>query len=258
MRFALVCAVVGLGVIFAWGVAWPRSQWFALVGWMHTDPGATEPSAPAYALGRFLSVLGVLGILIVAVNWGMGRLDFSGERSLRPPSVAQEVWGSPTPYVVDRVFSTVPTPPPGLVEMPVDGYQIVDPATGSPDYLYETGRIRVAGLATLPGFLGVPPLAGTVALDTADLVVHVIADSRCIPRQVVVVESGEAVQVGVLFGRPDTAEGPTDDLGDCDPARPTEQSRGYLIPIDVSRSIGDRAVQSLGAAEIELVPPPTP
>ncbi len=258
MRFALVCALVGLGVIFAWGVAWPRSQWFALVSWTRADPGASEPSAPAYAVGRLFSVMGVLAILIISVNWGMGRLDFSQTRSLRPPSVAQEVWGSPAPYVVDRVFATVPAASPGLVEAQVDGYQVVDSTSRNPAYLYQAGRIRVAGLATMPGFLGVPPLAGTVALDTADVVVHVRGDDRCIPRQVVVVEDGATVRLGVFFGRPDAVDGATADLGDCDPEAPAEETRGYLIPVDLSQSVGGRVMESLAATEIKLVPPPSP
>lgn len=258
MRFALLFAAVILAGIFVWGAVWPRSQWFALVSWTHSDPRATEPSAPAYAAGRFLSAIGALSMLTIAATWGLGGVRLPETQASRAPTVAQQVWGPPAPYVVDRVFVTQSTPAPGLVEQAVDGYQVVDGGAGSPAYLWETGRIRVAGLATQPGFIGVEPRAETVALDTADLVVLVRGDDRCIPQQVVVATSADVVQIGVFFGQPDPADGSNDaNVSNCDPSPPAGRTRAFLLPIDLAAEVGGRVVQSLAAVPIDLVPIPT-
>jgi len=246
-----------LGLFFLWGLVSPRSQWHVLVGWTRTDPHATEPGSAAYATSRFVSLLGLLTVLAIAVSWAVGAIRFDQDESVRQPTVAERVWGSPRPYVVDRVFSPLAAPPEGLVEQQVTGYQKVIGFEGSPSYLFDTGKVRAAGLATQPGFLGVAPLPGTVALEMADLVVHVRGGNRCIPQQVVVVPVDGAVQVGVLFGQPNLADGSyAENLGDCEPAPDASATRGFLIPIDLVEPLGDRVVQSLAGEPVTLVPLP--
>ncbi|GAB3139493.1 hypothetical protein [Marisediminicola antarctica] len=248
-----------LGLFFFWGLVSPRSQWHVLVGWTRADPRSSEPGSAAYATTRFVSLLGLLSVLAIAVSWGVGVISFDedGDEAVRQPSVAERVWGSPRPYIVDRVFTPLAAPPEGLVEQQVTGYQRVRGYERSPNYLFAAGKIRAAGLATEPGFLGVVPLPGTVALGMADLVVHVRGDSRCIPQQVVVTPVDDAVQVGVFFGLPNPADGSNaDNLGECDPAPAASDTRGFIIPIDLVEPLGDRVVQTLAVEPIALVPLP--
>jgi hypothetical protein len=246
-----------LGLFFLWGLVSPRSQWYALVGWTRADPRSSEPSSGAYGVGRFVSLIGLLALLTIAVSWGVGAIDFDQGDRERPRSEAERVWGSPTPYVVDRVFTPLSAPQEVLVPQPINGYQIVIPDARRPEYLFESGKIRQAGLATVPGFIGVVPLPGTVALDTADVVVHVRGDDRCIPQQVTVIGADNAVQVGVFFGRPDPADGSgAAQLGNCDPAPPIDRARAFLIPIDLSSPLAGRELQALDGTPIPLVPLP--
>ena len=256
MTTLLISAAVLLGVLFLWGVVSPRGQWNALVSWTRSEPRGSEPSAGAYAVGRFLSFVGLVVLTIIGVSFAVGSIDFSGPPRPPAPTLVQRVWGEPRSYVVDRVFTPVSAPPEGLLAVQVDGYQVIHPVERTPAYLFEAGKIRAAGLATLPGFLGVQPIPDAVALDTADIIVHVRADDRCIPQQVVVVQTEEAVQVEVFFGPPTAEEGATADGAACDPTAPVDESRGYLIPIDLTAGFGARTVQTLAAEEIVRVPVP--
>ena len=263
----LLGSVVGiLSVLFLWGAISPRSQWQVLVGWTRADPRDSEPGSSAYAGGRLLSLVGLAVILTLAASWAVGAIAIEQVERVRTPSVAERVWGEPRSYVVDRVFTPLQAPPEGLVEQAITGYQRANGAERSPSYLYAEGRIRAAGLATQPGFLGVAPLPGAVALETADVVVHVRGDSRCIPQQVVVMPLEGAVQLGVFFGPlmegETSAEGSADadePAGDasCDVSPAPEDSRGYLIPIDLTAPLGAREVQSLAGVPIPSVPLPS-
>ena len=254
----LLISVSGiLGLFFLWGLISPRSQWYLFVGWTRSDPRASEPGSVAYGVGRFLSLVGLLSLLTIAVSAGVGAIDFDGNQPERRISQAERVWGSPTPYVVDRVFTPLGAPPEGLVEQAITGYQTVNGPSRSPEYLFNAGKIRQAGLATQPGFIGVIPLPGMVALDTADVVVHVRGDDRCIPQQVVAVGVEGGVQLGVFFGQPNPDDGSNaDQLGNCDPGPPIARSKSYLIPVDLTSPLGDRTVQSLTGEVIHAVPLP--
>lgn len=257
MNILLISVSGILGVLFLWGLVAPRSQWYALVGWTRSDPRATEPGSAAYATGRFVSLIGLLSLLTIAVSWAVGAIDFDQEEQRRPLSAAERVWGEPRSYVVDRVFTPLASVPAGLVEQRITGYQVVEGPSGSPDYLFGTGRIREAGLALQPGFLGVTPLPGTVALDTADIVVHVRGDDRCIPQQVTVVGIDNAVQIAVFFGQPNPADGSNAaNLSNCDPGPPTARTRGYLIPVDLAAPLSDRGLHALDGTAIPLIPLP--
>ncbi len=246
-----------LGLLFLWGLISPRSQWYALVGWTRSNPRETEPGSVAYGVSRFVSLIGLLALGIIAASAFAGTLDFTREGPGRASSVEERVWGQPRSFVVDRVFTPRVTPPEGLVEQQIAGYQTVDAESNSPEYLWEMGKVRSAGLAAQPGFLGVVPVEDVVALDTADLVVHVRGDDRCIPQAVVVNPVDGAVQVGVFFGQPRPADGSNDtDVANCDPGPPVARTRGYLIPIDLAAPLGDRILQSVTGAEIQPTPLP--
>ncbi|MFP7761030.1 hypothetical protein [Marisediminicola sp. LYQ85] len=257
MNTLLIWAAGLLGVLFLWGTLSPRSQWYLLVGWTRSDPRATEPGAAAYSVTRVVSLVGVLALLTVGVSSAVGQIDFAREDN-RAVSDVDRVWGmQPRAYVVDRVFRPIAVPPEDLVEMPITGFQSVDRTGSNSDYLFEAGKIRSAGQATEPGFIGVEPIPGTVALDTADLVVRVRGDDRCIPQQLVVVGADGAVQVGAFFGQSDPGDGSNEgNVSNCDSNPPVERSRGYLIPIDLASPLGNRELQSLDGTPIEVVGSP--
>lgn len=251
MQLVLVSLAGSLAALFLWGVVSPRSQWYALVGWTRASPRETEPGSGAYAVGRVLSLIGFTALLVIGVNFALGTIKFAPGGPTRSPSVAEVVWGQPRPYVVDRVFAPLGAPPEGLVQQAVTGYQNVDGIANTPAYLFSTGKIRTAGLATQPGFIGVEPLPNAVALDTADLVVHVLGDDRCIPQQVTIIPVEGAVQVGVFFGQPNPTDGSNAaNVADCDPDPPVARSRAYLIPVDLDQPLGERMLQSLDGTEI--------
>ncbi|MCY7324675.1 MAG: hypothetical protein LH605_00895 [Microbacteriaceae bacterium] len=257
MHTFLISVVGVLGLFFLWGLVSPRTQWHVLVGWTRTDPITTEPGSVAYATSRFVSLLGLLTVFAIGVSWGVGAITFDQDEEVRPPTVAERVWGAPRPYVVDRVFTPLPAPPEGLVEQQITGYQKVIGYEQSPSYLFAAGKIRAAGLATQPGFIGVEPLPGTVALDTADLLVHVRGDNRCIPQQVVAVPVDGGVQIGVFFGQLNPADGSNaENVGDCAPSPAASDTRGFLIPVDLVEPLGNRVVQSLAGEPITRVPLP--
>ena len=119
------------------------------------------------------------------------------------------------------------------------------------------GKIRGAGQATEAGFIGVKPIPGTVALDTADLVVQVRGDDRCIPQQMVVVGVEGGVQVGAFFGQANPPDGSNaENVANCDPNPPIARSRSYLIPIDLVTPLDGRELQSLDGTPIPLTPLP--
>ena len=254
MQLVLVSFVGFLAALFLWGVVSPRSQWYVLVGWTRSNPRVTEPGVGAYVIGRFVSLIGFTALLVIGVSLALGTIKFAPGGPTRSPSVAEVVWGQPRSYVVDRVFAPLRAAPEGLVQQAVTGYQNVDGIGKTPAYLFDTGKIRTKGLATLPGFIGVVPLPNAVALDTADLVVHVLGDDRCIPQQVTVIPIEGAVQVGVFFGQPNPTDGSNAaNVPNCDPDPPVTRSRAYLIPIDLDAPLGDRVLQSLDGTEIPPV-----
>lgn len=257
MNFVLVSLAGVLGLLFLWGLISPRSQWYALVGWTRSNPRETEPGGVAYGVSRFVSLVGLLALTAIGVSSLAGSIRFEQPGPGRVPSVAERVWGPPRSFVVDRVFTPLQAPPADLIEQAVDGYQVVDAPGMTPRYLFDAGKLRRAGPAALPGFLGVEPLPGAVALDTADIVVHVLGDDRCIPQAVVTIAVDGAVQVGVFFGQPPAGDGSNAaDVANCDPGPPIGRTKGYLIPIDLDVPLGDRMLQSLTSVEIPKVPSP--
>lgn len=243
---------LALGGLFLWGLLSPRSQWNVLVAWTRSDPRATEPGATSYATARFISFIGLMALLAVAAGWGVGairtRLPTTAAHS---PSTVERIWGAPQPVVVDRVFTSLSLPPSGLWSEVVRGYQNIDLESRRPVYLFNAVAVRNTGPASQAGFLGVEPIATAVALDTADFVVHVVADARCIPEQVVVATVDGAVQIGVYFANPrGSIDSGTADA--CEPDPPTERSAGYLVPVDLPEPLGERELHTLDGNPIPL------
>ena len=257
MNTFLISLLGLLGLLFLWGVVSPRTQWHVMIGWSRSDSRSSEPGSVAYATSRVLSLVGLIVISAMSLGWLVGAIAVSRPGTERAPGMTEMVWGEPRSYVVDRVFTSLAAPPDGLVPQAISGYQLVQGPSKTPNYLFTAGKIREAGQANQPGFLGVVPLPGTVALDTADLVLHVRGDDRCIPQQVVVAVVEGGVQLGVYFGQPTPAEAENaTDVANCDPDPPLGRTRGYLIPVDLIDDLDGAAVQSLDGLAIAEVPSP--
>jgi len=97
------------------------------------------------------------------------------------------------------------------------------------------------------------PSVGLTALDTANIVVQVRADSRCTPQQVLVVQSSTAIAIAVYYGRPVGESLDAKALAaPCDPMATGDKSSSVLIPIDLGASVGNRAVLTLEGTPISL------
>ena len=94
MTTLLISAAALLGVLFLWGVISPRGQWNALVSWTRSEPRGSEPSAGAYAVGRFLSFVGLAVLTIIAAGFAVGSIDLSAPPRPPVPTLVQRVWGS--------------------------------------------------------------------------------------------------------------------------------------------------------------------
>ena len=258
MTVALLWLVGALAVIFSWGLISPRSQWYAFVGWTRDDPRGTEPGSGAYTVSRFVSLVGLVVVASILAGWAVANIRIpEAEVPTRSETIAQRIWGDPRPLVVDRVFLPSAIVPADLVSQKVTGYQLVDNVERTPRYVFEGGKLRSSGIAAQPGFIGMEPREGAVALDTADLIVHVRGDDRCIPQRVVAVSVDGAIQVGVFFGQPKPADGSNAaNVSNCDPGPPVARTRGYLVPIDFEAPLGDRALMRLDGSLIPLMPGP--
>jgi hypothetical protein len=239
---------VTLGALFLWGLVAPRTQWRALVGWSVSDPNANEPGGAAYLVRRVLSAVGLVGLLVVGLGAAGPVLAlFPSDAPPIPP--VRAMWGTPEPQIVNRVFAASAAPSGTLSEMPVIGYQ--DLGDELPDYLIDLTPFTLLGNADPPGYLGSNPDPGVLAVGSADLVVNVVGPVLCIPRDVVVIETEDAVQIGVFYGRSDDA-GVSDQVTAC----PADSSLtgSVLVPIDLSEPLGDREVQTLDGNHIRIVP----
>ena len=258
MNLPLVVVLGGLTILTAWGFVAPRSQWRALTGWSRREPTSGEPGAIIVGILRC-----VAGIALVALAVGgaslVGGASVAG-RPLGPSRQSSEgtitdpvrlLWGTPDPVVVNRVFVPVNTPPAGLTRTAVLRYQAVSPKNRSPSYLFSLSTYARPHASATDDYLGADPTVALDALDTANLVVQVRADSRCIPQQVFVVESNTAIALAVYYGRPAGESLDAKALATpCDPNAVGDRSSSVLIPIDLGAAIGDRAVLNLEGTSI--------
>jgi hypothetical protein len=240
---------VTLGIVFLWGLFAPRSQWRTLSAWLVSDPGANEPGGAAYGWRRFLSGVGVLGLLVVAGS--AYSADLARQPRPGPPETAVErMWGSPIPTLVDRAISSIGAPPAEFVEVPILGFQRFD--DGRPEYLRALSAFSILGDADMPGYVGSPGNGIVSPVGASDLVVNVRGPLLCIPRQVVVVESESAIQIAIYYGLRDPLTGAAPDhLAGC--ALEGAVTSSVLIPIELSGPVGERVVQNLAGETVSEV-----
>jgi len=242
---------VTLGIVLLWGAVSPRSQWRALSAWSVADEHAHEPGGAAYGWRRLLSAVGLLSV--VAIGAVAAFSGYTPPAQPRPVNHVEQMWGAPEPAVVDRNITPIATPPVGLVEVPIAGYQAFNDEDGLPDYLDGLKSYEYLGKLEVPGYVGAIPDVGFSGVDFADLVVHVRGPILCIPRQVVVVESETDVAIAVYYGRPDAADGAAqDNVAGCPLDSPVTGS--VLIPLDLQSPVGDRLVRGLDGTEFDSVP----
>src|SRR5690554_315798 len=161
------------------------------------------------------------------------------------------MWGvAPEPQVVNRVVNPRDVVPTGLVEVSVEGYQLVDNESHRPRYLHLLQRFEPSGLDS-SGIVGVSPAKNFPALDSAELVVNVRTWGDCIPRQAVVTESETEIQIGFYAGMPNRQDDVTPDHLSCD--RPAFVQNSLLVPINLGAPVEGRKVLTLDGNAIPLV-----
>ncbi|HEY0260148.1 MAG TPA: hypothetical protein VGC18_09890 [Lacisediminihabitans sp.] len=243
----LIAILVGLTILTLWGAVSPRGQWRTLMGWSRSA-SAPEPRPGVFGIQRLVAVAGLIAIVLVGVSSGGTRpAQPTPGGTGHPTSEVQRVWGRPEPQVVNRVFAPLASAPFGLVDQPVLRYLGIDGAQRNPDYLFSLNNFSPP---SDDGYLGTNPEVGLTALDTADLVVEVRADRRCIPQAVAVVEADKTVSVGVFYGQPNPGGLTTAQVMDCSTSAAGADSVSVLIPVDLQGPLQGRAVVTLGGAPI--------
>lgn len=245
MKILIVMLAGGLAALTVWGFLSPRGQWRVLAAWSRREPYANEPGVGMVAVQR---VIAGVGIVVLAVTGGSmyGSYLDSLPATLPPPGPVEQMWGSPAPVVVNRVFTALETPPVGLVRETIVGYQVVHGASRDPRYLFSLDHLAVKNAEQGIGYLGHDPGPGLSALDTADLVVEVRGDRACIPQQVVVQEDNETVRIAVYYGQPNPSDGSNAvNLAHCAAKPSAAKARSVLIPIDLTGYLESRKVVTL-------------
>lgn len=247
--FGIVAAA--LTAFLSWTLISPRGQWRALIGWSVGDIHRDEPSGTAYALRRLGAALSLLGILAVAA---FAAAPVIRDQIPSEPDTAESpielMWGPVQPVVVNRIVVPVSAGSPGLVEMPVLGYQSF--ADGTPTYVTRLSDFRLLGRDNPPGLVGDLPPIGNGALDFADIVINVRGPLLCVPREVVVAEFELDIRIAVYYGlprNPDGTEG--DSVAACSADAPVTTS--VLIPLQLSAPLGDRAILDFAGDQIPEV-----
>ncbi|HAM26715.1 MAG TPA: hypothetical protein DCP11_08445 [Microbacteriaceae bacterium] len=256
----MIAVTIAFAILTVWGLIAPRGQWRVLAGWSRRDAVGGEPGPVSVAIHR-----GVSGVALAVVVFGSISLSNPAPeelpRAVDTPariSTVQRLWGTPAPVVVNRVFAALGAPPAGLVAQPVSRYQAIDGAQRTPSYLFSLANFRPRESKTGDGYIGTPPAVGLTALDTADLVVQVRVDRRCIPYQVAVVETDSSVTVGVYVGQPNPpGSGNAANTAQCETDLAGAKSVSILIPIDLSSSVLKRTVLNFDGSPIPAagVPP---
>jgi hypothetical protein len=242
-----------LAGLFLWAVLAPRGLWKIAISWSYRDSYRNEPSAAVFGLYRLVAIIGIIAVVATALALRQDEPDADASPQ-RPLTPAEQMWGSPAPLVLNRVATPLLKPPATLVEAPILGFQTVDGVTRRPGYLFQLKHLSRAAATEANGLLGVTPPPGLVALDTADLVVHVAGDPRCFPQQVVVEERSGIVSVGVFYGQPNPPDGSNlAHLGDCDPTPTARDAVSLLIPLKLDDALGSRTVHTLDGKTVQRV-----
>lgn len=245
--------LASMGVVFLWGLLAPRSQWRVLISWSYRDPHADEPTGSAYTLYRVIAAFGIVTMIVSGLLAYRSWADNQPPPPL-PPTAVERMWGQPDPVVVNRVVHRLETPPPGLVEQPILGYQAVSGQTRQPLYLFGLKAFDLETATAENGFIGTDPAAGLVALDTAAVVVFVAGDPQCFPHAAVIREDKKEVRVAIYYGQARLADGSNAaGLADCNTLA-SARNVSTLIPLPLAAPLGDRAVLTLTGEPIRSVP----
>lgn len=234
----LIAICVVLSILLLWGLVAPRSHWRVLIGWSTSDPDAAEPGDGVHGIRRAICALGLAGVLVVA-GIEVWQLAQSRPAAASDVPVLEQMWGSPTPHLIDRAVTPAAGAPAGLVAGKVVGAQAIKPGA-APSYLVDVPRFNYLGNAQPDGLVGVPPSRGVTGYRDASLLVASSGPLGCIPRAVVVVESESAVNVGVYWGLPGSPE--QDHAASCDMDAPVQQT--VLIPVPLASPVEARVVQT--------------
>ena len=254
LLFTIVAA--SLGILFLWGLIAPRGMWTVLIGWSYRDAYAHQPSGAVFALYRLVAAFGLASIILTTVIvWAQER-----EGQADPPAASSSLdrtWGSPRPQVVNRVVVPIASPPVGLVETPILGYQRMDGLRRQPPYLFDLPDFAAEGAVDANGYVGRDPSTGLTALDSANLVVHVVGDVRCFPHEVVLVEEADVVQIGVFYGQANPPDGTNAaNLAACEVEPAPADAVSVLIPVRLAAPLGDRQLRSLDGTNLREVHAP--
>lgn len=247
----LVAVTAVLSAILLWGLIAPRSQWRVLLGWSTADPDAAEPGDGIHGARRALCALGLVGVLAVAGVTGWRMIE-ARPAAAAPATALQQMWGTPTPRLVDRLVSLTPEPPEGLVAGTVGGAQALGKGA-SLSYLVSLTRFDLLGSTAPSGLVGRLPDKGSTAYGASDLLVESSGPLDCIPRAVVGTESASSVTVSVYWGP--AGDLTADSAAACDVSAPVLQS--VLIPIQLADPLGDRIVIGGDGLQIPVVRVPS-
>jgi hypothetical protein len=255
-----ITVMIAFAILTVWGLIAPRGQWRALAGWSRRDSGGGDPGPLAVAIHRIVSAIAL--VVVVAGSISLANpVREELPRAVDVParmSTVERLWGSPAPVVVNRVFATVSAPPAGLVVQPVLRYQAMIGAQRTPSYLFGLTSYTRHGAKPGDGYIGSSPQVGLTALDSADLVLQVRADKRCIPYKVALVETEDTVTVGVYFGQPNAAGSGNDaNVTQCDTSATGSKVVSMLIPVDLQSAVATRTVQNFDGSAIESAGVPT-
>lgn len=252
MATLIVFVLVSLGTLFLWAFLAPRSQWRALASWSYRDPYRNEPTGITYAIYRLVAALGIVSMVVSGVLVYRVQQENQPPPPV-PPTAAELMWGSPEPVVVNRVVQPLKTPPAGLVDQPILGYQAVDGKTRQPPYLFSLPHFDIPEAITDNGYIGTDPTVGLEALDTAGLVVRVSGDPQCFPHAAVVKETDDAVFVGIYYGRAKPTGSTVDNVDQCQ-VLASGLNVSTLIPLPLVEPLGKRPVRTLDGSPIRHVP----
>lgn len=258
MTWVFGIIAVTLGIFFLWGLVSPRSQWRVLTAWSVSDPHSHEPGGAAYGWRRLLSAVGVLGLGAVGIVSVTPDLLSALPQEGPLVTPVEEMWGSPTPQLVDRSVRGSTTPPATFIEVPVLGYQDLDELDEVPLYLIDMKHFSLLGDGSPAGYIGSYPGDGYSGVGPADLVVNVRGPVLCIPREAVVLETDTSVQIAVYYGLPegepaeDGTPAPAPDHAAGCPAD-AAVTGSVLIPITLNAELGDRTVETTGGEPIRKV-----
>src|SRR5690606_21381421 len=144
--------------------------------------------------------------------------------------------------------------PKNLVRVDPSAYHAVDGQRRQPAYLFSMGTLVAPRGDDAGGLIGEEPTTGLTALDTASVVVLLTADAACVPRAVFLQEGPTTVRVAVYFGRPDLPDGSEHPSGrnSCQPG--SSHARSLLLPLQLSRALGDRLVTDLDGVPLRRAP----